>query len=96
MRKIEKLWRALIEPEFTLQYWGIGLRSDWKAGSPVLLQWGPGEEFHDVGQVVLESDPYRRLSYRWHTTVALGRRRVRSAPRRSRCSSSRHAAGERE
>ena len=66
----EKLWRALIEPEFTLQYWGIGLRSDWKAGSPVLLQWGPGEEFHDVGQVVLESDPYRRLSYRWHTYQA--------------------------
>ena len=31
-----------------------------------MLQWGPGQEFHDIEQVVLESDPYRRLSYRWH------------------------------
>src|SRR5204863_1031183 len=47
----EKLWRALTEPEFTLQYWGVGLQSDWQVGSPVLLQWGPGEEFHDIEQV---------------------------------------------
>src|SRR6059036_1473962 len=33
----EKLWRALTDPEFTLQYWGVGLQSDWKVGSPVLL-----------------------------------------------------------
>jgi uncharacterized protein YndB with AHSA1/START domain/DNA-binding transcriptional ArsR family regulator len=63
----QKLWRALTQPEFTLQYWGIGLESDWKVGSPVRLQWGPGEEFRDVGQVVLHCEPYRRLSYRWHT-----------------------------
>lgn len=34
------------------------------------LQWGPGEEFRDVDQVVLESEPYRRLSYRWHNYQA--------------------------
>jgi uncharacterized protein YndB with AHSA1/START domain len=62
----EKLWHALTDPSFTLRYWGIGLQSDWKVGSPILLQWGPGEEFHDIEQVVLVSDPYRRLSYRWH------------------------------
>jgi uncharacterized protein YndB with AHSA1/START domain/DNA-binding transcriptional ArsR family regulator len=62
----EKLWQALTDPSFTLRYWGIGMQSDWKVGSPVMLQWGPGEEFRDVEQVVLESDPYRRLSYRWH------------------------------
>jgi uncharacterized protein YndB with AHSA1/START domain/DNA-binding transcriptional ArsR family regulator len=62
----EKLWQALTDPTFTLRYWGIGLQSDWKVGSSVRLQWGPGEEFRDVEQVVLESDPYRRLSYRWH------------------------------
>ena len=62
----ERLWQALTEPTFTLRYWGIGLQSDWKVGSPVRLQWGPGEEFRDIEQVVLESEPYRRLSYRWH------------------------------
>jgi DNA-binding transcriptional ArsR family regulator/uncharacterized protein YndB with AHSA1/START domain len=63
----EQLWRALVEPEFTRRYWdGVALRSDWKVGSPVLLQWAPGEEFRDLGQVVLESEPYRRLSYSWH------------------------------
>jgi uncharacterized protein YndB with AHSA1/START domain/DNA-binding transcriptional ArsR family regulator len=62
----EKLWQALTDPAFTLRYWGIGLESDWRVGSPVRLQWGPGEEFRDVDQVVLESEPPRRLSYRWH------------------------------
>jgi uncharacterized protein YndB with AHSA1/START domain len=62
----EKLWRALTDPSFTLRYWGMGLDSDWKVGSPIRVQWGPGEKFHEGEQVVLESEPYRRLSYRWH------------------------------
>jgi uncharacterized protein YndB with AHSA1/START domain/DNA-binding transcriptional ArsR family regulator len=62
----EMLWQALTDPVFTLRYWGIGLESDWKVGSTVRLQWGPGEEFCEVDQVVLESEPHRRLSYRWH------------------------------
>jgi uncharacterized protein YndB with AHSA1/START domain/DNA-binding transcriptional ArsR family regulator len=62
----ERLWRALTDPSFTLRYWGIALQSDWKVGSAITLQFGPGQDFREVGQVVLESDPYRRLSYRWH------------------------------
>jgi uncharacterized protein YndB with AHSA1/START domain len=63
----ERLWRALTEPEFTRQYWGgLELESDWQVGSPVLLRYGPGEAAKDQGQVVLESDPYRRLAYSWH------------------------------
>ncbi|MEU6641506.1 SRPBCC domain-containing protein [Saccharomonospora sp. NPDC046836] len=63
----EKLWRALTEPEFTRRYWGgTGPRSDWRTGSPVLWQMAPGEEPRDLGQVVVEADPYRRLSYTWH------------------------------
>ena len=62
----ERVWQALTDPSFTLRYWGIGMESDWKVGSPIRLQWGPGQPFHDIEQVVLESDPYRRLSYRWH------------------------------
>ncbi|MBK1782782.1 ArsR/SmtB family transcription factor [Prauserella cavernicola] len=63
----EQLWRALTEPEFTRRYWGgTALRSDWTPGSPVLWQHGPDQEFRDIGGEVLEADPYRLLSYRWH------------------------------
>jgi uncharacterized protein YndB with AHSA1/START domain len=62
----EKLWQALTDPAFTDRYWGGGPSSDWKVGSAVLWQSSPGDAFKDVGQVVLESDPYRRLSYSWH------------------------------
>lgn len=63
----EALWRALTDPAFTMRYWGAGLHSDWKVGSPVLWQYAPGEELRDLDQRVLESVPYRRLSYTWHT-----------------------------
>lgn len=63
----EKLWQALTDPAFTVRYWGAELESDWQVGSPVLLRQKPfWDEYRDVDQVVLESDPYRRLSYRWH------------------------------
>ena len=62
----EALWRALTDPAFTMRYWGAGLRSDWTPGAPVLWQSAPGEPFRDLEQRVLESQPYRRLSYTWH------------------------------
>lgn len=62
----DALWRALTDPAFTHRYWGAGLVSDWQAGSPVLWQDAPGGEARDLGMVVLESDPGRRLSYSWH------------------------------
>src|SRR3954454_21534037 len=61
----ETLWRALTEPEFTRRYWGNELRSEWKVGSPIT--WvHRGVTIADPEQVVLEHDPYRRLSYTWH------------------------------
>jgi DNA-binding transcriptional ArsR family regulator/uncharacterized protein YndB with AHSA1/START domain len=63
----ERLWRALTEPAFTRIYWGAALKSDWKVGSKVLWQHEPDEEYEDLDQVVLESDPPLRLSYTWHT-----------------------------
>jgi DNA-binding transcriptional ArsR family regulator/uncharacterized protein YndB with AHSA1/START domain len=60
------LWRALTEPSFTLRYWGAALQSDWREGSPVLWQMGPGEPWRDLGSVVLASEPFQRLSYSWH------------------------------
>ena len=62
----QQLWQALIEPAFTARYWGDRLSSEWTVGSPVLWQSGPDGKFEDLGQVVLEADPYRRLSYTWH------------------------------
>ncbi len=61
----ERLWRALTDPALTRRYWGAGLHSDWQAGSPLLWQEGPDEEPRDLGQVVLEAEPGRRLSYTW-------------------------------
>lgn len=63
----DELWRALTEPAFTLRYWGSALHSDWRVGSPVLWQTGSDGEREDLGQVVLEADRPRRLSYTWHT-----------------------------
>ncbi|WP_254206593.1 ArsR/SmtB family transcription factor [Nocardia alni] len=62
----ERLWRALTEPEFTRLYWGATFESDWRAGSSMVwLQRGWSRR--DPEQVVLISEPYRRLSYTWHT-----------------------------
>jgi uncharacterized protein YndB with AHSA1/START domain/DNA-binding transcriptional ArsR family regulator len=62
----EKLWQALTDPAFTDRYWGGGPSSDWNVGSPVLWQSSSDEPFKDLDQVVLESEPYRLLSYTWH------------------------------
>jgi uncharacterized protein YndB with AHSA1/START domain/DNA-binding transcriptional ArsR family regulator len=62
----ERLWQALTEPAFTERYWGIAFETDWKVGSPIIWKEG-GVTIADPAQVVLEADPYRRLSYTWHT-----------------------------
>jgi uncharacterized protein YndB with AHSA1/START domain len=62
----ERLWQALTEPEFTRRYWETEFETDWQAGSPMVWT-GQGTRIADPEQVVLESDPYRRLSYSWHT-----------------------------
>lgn len=62
----EKLWQALTDPAFTRRYWGVEFESDWTKGAPVTWRES-GAEMRDPEQVVLVSDPYRRLSYTWHT-----------------------------
>ena len=62
----ERLWQALTEPAFTKRYWGLTFHTDWKAGSTMTWEQR-GVTIADAGQVVLESEPYRRLSYTWHT-----------------------------
>src|SRR5665811_1235909 len=60
------LWRALTEPTFTKQWWNTELISQWSEGSPITWETG-GVTIAHPDQVVLESDPGRKLSYAWHT-----------------------------
>lgn len=65
----ERLWQALTEPAFTERYWSITFDTDWQAGSA--MSWHQRDlKITDPEQVVLESEPYRRLSYTWHTFSA--------------------------
>jgi uncharacterized protein YndB with AHSA1/START domain/DNA-binding transcriptional ArsR family regulator len=62
----ERLWQALTEPAFTNRYWSISFDTDWQPGSP--MSWHQrGLKITDPEQVVLECEPYHRLSYTWHT-----------------------------
>ena len=62
----ERLWQALTDPAFTRRYWGATFGSDWKKGSAMTWELF-GVKIADPEQIVLESEPYRRLSYTWHT-----------------------------
>jgi uncharacterized protein YndB with AHSA1/START domain/DNA-binding transcriptional ArsR family regulator len=62
----ERVWQALTDPAWTERYWHTTFATDWRAGSP--MTWNHrGVEIADADQVVLEAEPYRRLSYTWHT-----------------------------
>lgn len=63
----ERLWQALTDPAFTRRYWGgAALESTWTVGAKIRWQDAIGDEMKDLGQVVLEAEPHRRLSYTWH------------------------------
>src|ERR671921_2516251 len=64
----ERLWQALTEPAFTERYWGMVFHSDWQSGSRYVLNQ-LGLTIVDDDQVVLEAEPYRCLSYTWHTVT---------------------------
>ena len=60
----EKLWQALIEPEFTRKFWvGTHQESDWKVGSSWKLVT-PDGRVADDGEI-LEIDPPRKLVLTW-------------------------------
>ena len=62
----EQLWRALTDPSFTRRWWQTTFDTDWEVGST--MTWdNHGIVIADPEQVVLESDPCRRLAYSWHT-----------------------------
>jgi len=60
----EKLWGALIRPEFTRQYWAETVQeSEWKPGSSWRIMI-PDGRVADSGEV-LEIDPPRKLVLSW-------------------------------
>jgi uncharacterized protein YndB with AHSA1/START domain/DNA-binding transcriptional ArsR family regulator len=62
----ERLWQALTDSAFTKQYWGVEFDTDWAKGSQMTWQES-GKPIVDSEQVVVESNPYTRLAYTWHT-----------------------------
>jgi uncharacterized protein YndB with AHSA1/START domain/DNA-binding transcriptional ArsR family regulator len=64
----QRLWAALTDPAFTKRYWGVSLVSDWNVGSTVTWEL-ENVTITDDEQVVLASEPSRRLSYTWHTVT---------------------------
>ena len=60
----EKLWKALIEPEFTRRFWcNTTQQSEWKPGASWKILM-PDERVADSGEVV-EIEPNRRLVLKW-------------------------------
>jgi uncharacterized protein YndB with AHSA1/START domain len=59
----EKIWQGLTNSEFTLQYWGQDMKSDWKKGS----KWESTNNRNDKKMLgeVLESNPPKRLVFTW-------------------------------
>lgn len=60
----EKLWDALLKPEFTRVYWfGMSQESDWKKGSSWKLMF-PDGRLGDAGEVA-EIEKPKRLVLKW-------------------------------
>ncbi|MBI5096031.1 MAG: SRPBCC family protein [Candidatus Hydrogenedentes bacterium] len=60
----EKLWQALIDPEFTRQYWCETWQDcEWKLGASWRLMI-PDRRVGDSGEI-LEIEPHRRLVLSW-------------------------------
>jgi uncharacterized protein YndB with AHSA1/START domain len=60
----EKLWQALIDPDFNRQYWfGAHQESGWKKGSDWKIVFADGR-IADTGEII-DIDPLKRLVIRW-------------------------------
>lgn len=64
----EKMWQALIDPEFTKRYWcETWQESEWKPGSPWRIM-APGGRVADTGEI-LEIEPHKRLVLSWRNEL---------------------------
>jgi uncharacterized protein YndB with AHSA1/START domain/DNA-binding transcriptional ArsR family regulator len=65
----ERLWQAITDPEFSRRYMGHALVSDFEKGSSYVWADRGGLEIEHPEQVILESEPYHRLVFTFHTFV---------------------------
>ena len=61
----EEVWKGLLEPEFTRQYWVHDNVSDWQVGSKWEHRRSDGSEKLDIVGQVLESELHRKLLFTW-------------------------------
>jgi uncharacterized protein YndB with AHSA1/START domain len=65
----EKLWQALIDPEFTRRYWcETHQESEWKPGSSWRAM-APDGRVADSGEI-LEFEPHRRVVLTWRHEIS--------------------------
>ena len=65
---VDKLWQALVEPEFTRQFWFDTVQeSEWKPGASWRIV-KPGGGAVDSGEVI-EIDPPRKLVLKWRNEM---------------------------
>jgi len=65
---VEKLWQALIEPEFTRQFWFDTVQeSEWKPGASWRIL-KPDGNASDSGEVI-EIEPPRKLVLKWRNEI---------------------------
>lgn len=60
----QRVWEALVRPEFTRKYWGHENVSDWRPGSRWEHRAAYTDEIEFVGRVI-ECDPPHRLVMTW-------------------------------
>jgi DNA-binding transcriptional ArsR family regulator/uncharacterized protein YndB with AHSA1/START domain len=65
----ERLWQAITDPAFSNRYMGHAIVSDFEKGSSYVWADSSGLKIEDPEQVILESEPYRRLAFTFHTFV---------------------------
>jgi uncharacterized protein YndB with AHSA1/START domain len=70
----EQVWQGLTDPALTSRWWrhhragGKTFTSDWRTGSTyAMIHDEIGLVVSDPAQVILDSQPYRRLAFTWHT-----------------------------
>jgi len=70
----QKVWDAITTPEFTSQYWGKNMISNWKQGSKWDMASIDGSNTINITGEVVESRPPSRLVLSWASPENVGDR----------------------
>ena len=70
----QKVWDAITTPEFTRQYWGKNMISNWKQGSKWDMASIDGSNTVNITGEVVESRPPSRLVLSWASPENVGNR----------------------